>query len=227
MWQQGAVAEWRWWLPSHLTHGSSESVSTSKEGQHPSAPAPCGISLSSASPNSAQAQVAPQRPQPPLTCSARAAARPLAPGARDARPSSAREQAGLGLGGAVAVPPAAPLMSSRLFPSLLCTRHAPCEPFLRGIRTKGSWEYLSGTGESRNGAGGTLLPSYRAPPPWHRRGYHCCGHGCCRHRCRGYHHHGVTDMRLLPWHRCRGISIMGVATVAVAMMGFTTVASLP
>lgn len=82
---------------------------------------------------------------------------------------------GLAPGGTMAVPPAAPLMSSHLFPSLLCTRHAPCEPFLRGIRTKGSWEYLSGTGESGDAAGGTLLPSPRAPSPWHHCG-HCRGH---------------------------------------------------
>lgn len=50
--------------------------------------------------------------------------------------------------------PSAQLTSSLVyFPSLLCTRHAPCEPFLRGIRTKGSWEYLSGTGESRERCG--------------------------------------------------------------------------
>lgn len=61
-------------------------------------------------------------------------------------------------GGLMAVPPAAPLTSSRLFPSLLCTRHAPCEPFLRGIRTKGSWEYLSGTGETGGLLGGPSCP---------------------------------------------------------------------
>lgn len=91
---------------------------------------------------------------------------------------------GLAPGGTMAVPPAAPLTSSRLFPSLLCTRHAPCEPFLRGIRTKGSWEYLSGTGESGDAAGGTLLPSPRAPSPWHHHG-HRHGHGQCWHRRRG------------------------------------------
>lgn len=75
----------------------------------------------------------------------------------------------------MAVPPAAPLTSSRLFPSLLCTRHAPCEPFLRGIRTKGSWEYLSGTGEMGGLLGGPSCPrpgqhqpgiAAVAPPPW-------------------------------------------------------------
>lgn len=86
---------------------------------------------------------------------------------------------GLAPGGTMAVPPTAPLMSSRLFPSLLCTRHAPCEPFLRGIRTKGSWEYLSGTGESGDAAGGTLLPSPRAPSPWHHRGHGQCWHCHC------------------------------------------------
>lgn len=78
-------------------------------------------------------------------------------------------------GGLMAVPPAAPLTSSRLFPSLLCTRHAPCEPFLRGIRTKGSWEYLSGTGETGGLLGGPSCPrpgqhqpgiAAVAPPPW-------------------------------------------------------------
>lgn len=73
---------------------------------------------------------------------------------------------GLALGGTMVVPPVAPLTSSRLFPSLLCTRHAPCEPFLRGIRTKGSWEYLSGTGER-----GILLGGPSCP----RAGHRCCG----------------------------------------------------
>lgn len=110
-----------------------------------------------------------QHPWVPFACqqvTARDVAQLPAPGARELCPNSARERARPGPGGDNSSATRSPeLMSSRLFPSLLCTRHAPCEPFLRGIRTKGSWEYLSGTGESGDAAGGTLLPSPRAASP--------------------------------------------------------------
>lgn len=136
-----------------------------------------------------------------------------------------------------------PLMSSRLFPSLLCTRHAPCEPFLRGIRTKGSWEYLSGTGESGDAAGGTLLPSPRASPPWHRCGHCRHGHGRCGHCRHGYRCRGVADMGIptvasLPWychrghcrrgcchdgHHCHDITAVGIAAIGMAVTGIAVV----
>lgn len=122
------------------------------------------------------------------------------PGARGAHPCS---------GGLMAVPPTAPLISSRLFPSLLCTRHAPCEPFLRGIRTKGSWEYLSGTGEM-----GRVLGGPSCPRPARRQRvsvaavgtvlWHCCSGHCCRG--------GVT---------------MGTATGGVATGGIAAVVLQP
>lgn len=131
-----------------------------------------------------------------------------APGAWDAHPCS---------GGLMALAPTAPLISSRLFPSLLCTRHAPCEPFLRGIRTKGSWEYLSGTGEMGRVLGGPSCPR----PVWHQ----------CERRRRGHRAAAVLQWALLPWwcdrghcnrghcnpgHHCRGAAAVGIATVGIA-----------
>lgn len=119
----------------------------------------------------------------------------------------------------MAVPPAAPLTSSRLFPSLLCTRHAPCEPFLRGIRTKGSWEYLSGTGESGDAAGGTPLPSPRALLCNATVGIAFVGTAIA-----GITVVGIASVALLTWaswpqHHCHRIAAMGAAA-----SGITTVA---
>lgn len=138
----------------------SRSRSTGPAGERPPAPAPWGV-LPAPQPDTATGGIAPG-------AASLASARPPSRGRRPAAisgcpgtpvPAVPGRGPGMTRGGTMAVPPAAPLTSSHLFPSLLCTRHAPCEPFLRGIRTKGSWEYLSGTGESGDAAGGTPLPS--------------------------------------------------------------------